>query len=133
VDDYAHHPTEIRATISAARTAYPGRRLVIAFQPHLFTRTRDFSTDFGAALATADVVLLADIYAAREDPLPGVTVALVVDAVKHAGGSVTWVGARDDLADALAANTRTGDVVLTVGAGDITITGPELLARLGGA
>jgi UDP-N-acetylmuramate--alanine ligase len=133
VDDYAHHPTEIRATISAARTAYPGRRLVIAFQPHLFTRTRDFSTDFGAALATADVVLLADIYAAREDPLPGVTVALVVDAVKHAGGSVTWVGAREGLADALAANTRAGDVVLTVGAGDVTKTGPELLARLGGA
>lgn len=133
VDDYAHHPTEIRATIAAARTAYPGRRLVVAFQPHLFTRTRDFSADFGSALAGADVVLLADIYAAREDPLPGVTVALVVDAVKHAGGSVAWVGARDGLADALAANTRAGDVVLTVGAGDITKTGPELLARLGGA
>jgi UDP-N-acetylmuramate--alanine ligase len=133
VDDYAHHPTEIRATISAARTAYPGRRLVVAFQPHLFTRTRDFCADFGAALATADVVLLTDIYAAREDPLPGVTVALVVDAVKQAGGSVVWTGTRDELAGALAANTRAGDVVLTVGAGDVTRTGPELLARLGGA
>lgn len=130
VDDYAHHPTEIRATVAAARTAYPGRRIVIAFQPHLFTRTRDFADEFGRALATADVILLADIYAAREDPIPGVTAALIVDAVRRAGAAVAWCGDRNDLAAALVTSVRPGDVVLTVGAGDVTNTGPELMAKL---
>jgi UDP-N-acetylmuramate--alanine ligase len=132
VDDYAHHPTEICATLAAARTAYHGRRLVIAFQPHLYTRTRDFADAFGAALSDADVILLAEIYAAREEAMPGVTSALVVDAVRRAGGSVEWAGDRSGLADALAATVRAGDVVLTVGAGDITKTGPELLVKLSG-
>ncbi|HKS06585.1 MAG TPA: UDP-N-acetylmuramate--L-alanine ligase [Gemmatimonadaceae bacterium] len=130
VDDYAHHPTEIRATIAAARTVYPGRRLVVAFQPHLFTRTRDFAGDFGAALAAADAVLLTEIYAAREEPIPGVSTDVVVDALRNAGGKTAWRGERGGLADALAAAVRPGDVVLTVGAGDITKTGPELLAKL---
>src|SRR5205823_12333529 len=76
VDDYAHHPTEIAATLAAARGAFPGRRIVVAFQPHLFSRTRDFAADFGRALAGADAVFLAEIYPAREQPIAGVTSTL---------------------------------------------------------
>jgi UDP-N-acetylmuramate--alanine ligase len=131
VDDYAHHPTEITATLDAARAAFPGRRLIAAFQPHLFTRTRDFADAFGSALARADLVFLAEIYPAREKPLPGVTSALVADALRKAGHVPEWVGERKELAQALAATAREGDVVLTLGAGDITLTGTELLQRLG--
>lgn len=130
VDDYAHHPTEIRATLAAARAAFPGRRIVIAFQPHLFSRTRDFAREFGAALAQADEIFLADIYPAREQPITGVSAALVEHAVAAAGGTVAWRGARAELSEVLARSVRGGDVVLTVGAGDITRTGPELMARL---
>jgi UDP-N-acetylmuramate--alanine ligase len=130
VDDYAHHPTEIRATLEAARSAYPGRRLVAAFQPHLFSRTRDFADDFGSALARADAVFLTEIYPAREQPIPGVTSQLIAHAVHEAGGAIVWRGERPALADALASAVRDGDVVLTIGAGDITRTGPELLDRL---
>jgi UDP-N-acetylmuramate--alanine ligase len=132
VDDYAHHPTEITATLEAARAAFPGRRLLAAFQPHLFTRTRDFADQFGRALAKADVVFLTDIYPARETPLPGITSALVADALTRAGNAPRWQGHRDALADAIAEVAQSGDVVLTLGAGDITRTGTELLQRLGG-
>ena len=131
VDDYAHHPTEIVATLAAARGAFPGRRLVAAFQPHLFSRTRDFATEFGAALAAADALYLAEIYPSREQPIPGVTATLIADAVSAAGGNLAWRGERTHLADALARDVREGDIVLTMGAGDITRTGPELLRRLG--
>ena len=132
VDDYAHHPTEIRATLAAARAAFPGHRVIAAFQPHLFSRTRDFADDFGRALAAADALYLTEIYPAREQPIPGVTADLVADTVRGAGGAVAWRGERVALADALAREVREGDVVLTIGAGDITRTGPELLARLRG-
>jgi UDP-N-acetylmuramate--alanine ligase len=131
VDDYAHHPTEIRATLAAARTAFPGRRIVAAFQPHLYSRTRDFAREFGEALAAADAVYVADIYPAREQPIPGVTAELITDSTRQAGGSVAWQGARGLLSAELARAVRGGDVVLTIGAGDITKTGPELLAALG--
>lgn len=130
VDDYAHHPTELAATLAAAREAFPGRRIVVAFQPHLFSRTRDFADEFGAALARADVIALADIYPAREQPLPGVTSKLIADAARRAGRGPAWEGPRSQAAEALAGLVRDGDVVFTVGAGDITKTGPELLARL---
>jgi UDP-N-acetylmuramate--alanine ligase len=130
VDDYAHHPTEIRATLAAARQAYPGRRLVAAFQPHLFSRTRDFAREFGEALADGDAVFLAEIYPAREQPIAGVTSTLVERELAGAGGSLAWRGERGAMADALAGFVRAGDVVLTIGAGDITRTGPELLERL---
>ena len=132
IDDYAHHPTEIRATLQAARAAYPGRRVIAAFQPHLFTRTRDFAGEFGDALAQADVVFLTEIYPAREQPIPGVTADLIEHAVRTAGGTIGWRGDRAALAEALAGAVRAKDVVLTIGAGDITQTGPELLARLRG-
>lgn len=127
IDDYAHHPTEIRATLQAARSAFPGRRVILAFQPHLFSRTRDFALEFGAALAGADLLFLTEIYAAREQPIPGVSSDLVARALRDLGQAPAWRGARGDLAAALARAVRPGDVVLTVGAGDITATGPELL------
>jgi UDP-N-acetylmuramate--alanine ligase len=133
IDDYAHHPTEIAATLAAARGAFPGRRVVVAFQPHLYSRTRDFAADFGSALAASDLLFLTEIYAAREQPIPGVTADLIVDAVKAAGGKLSWRGPRTELADALASSVREGDVVVVMGAGDITRTGPELLERIGGA
>ena len=131
VDDYAHHPTEIGATLAAARSAFPGRRIVAAFQPHLYSRTRDFASEFGTSLAGADAVFLTEIYPARERPIVGVSSSLVADAIRAAGGTLAWRGERTDLAAALAESLKAGDVVLTVGAGDITKTGPELLERLG--
>lgn len=131
IDDYAHNPGKLAAVLATARVAFPNRRLVVAFQPHLFTRTRDFAREFGQSLATADAVFLTEIYPAREQPIEGVTSSLVADAIAAAGGTLAWRGDRSRLADALAAAVRDGDVVLTVGAGDITKTGPELLARLG--
>ena len=131
VDDYAHNPGKVAAVLATARIAFPHRRLVVAFQPHLFTRTRDFAREFGASLAAADAVFLTEIYPAREQPIEGVTSSLVADALTSAGGTLAWRGDRKELADALAGAVRDGDVVLTVGAGDITKTGPELLDRLG--
>jgi UDP-N-acetylmuramate--alanine ligase len=130
VDDYAHHPTEIAATLEAARAAFPGRRLLVAFQPHLFTRTRDFADAFGEALSRADEVFLTEIYPAREQPIPGVTADLVAAGLRRRGRDASWRGERSALAGALAREAREGDVVLTLGAGDITKTGPELLQRL---
>jgi UDP-N-acetylmuramate--alanine ligase len=130
VDDYAHHPTEIIATLQAARASYPDRRIVAAFQPHLFSRTRDFAEAFGQALAKADSVFLAEIYPAREKPIAGVTSDLVAAALERAGRKADWQGPRNELASALSAFTRDGDVVITIGAGDITRTGPELRQQL---
>ena len=130
VDDYAHHPTEVRATIQAARAAAPERRLVIAFQPHLFSRTRDFAGAFAEALAGADVVLLCDIYPAREQPIAGVTSELIARPLEAAGRPATWRGTRADAAAQLAAVARQGDLIVTMGAGDVTSVGPEVLAIL---
>jgi UDP-N-acetylmuramate--alanine ligase len=130
VDDDAHHPTEITATLAAARAAYPGRRIIAAFQPHLYSRTRDFAREFGQALAAADAVFLTAIYPAREQPIAGVDAGLIATALVDGGGTLAWQGDRGQLADALAAEARDGDVLLTIGAGDITRTGPELLQRL---
>ncbi|HEY4218393.1 MAG TPA: UDP-N-acetylmuramate--L-alanine ligase [Gemmatimonadaceae bacterium] len=133
VDDYAHNPGKVAAVVATARIAYPNRRLIVAFQPHLFTRTRDFAREFGESLAGADAVFLTEIYPSREQPIAGVTSQLVADAIVRAGGTVAWRGERRDLAAALASAVQDGDLVLTVGAGDITKTGAELLARLGSA
>lgn len=132
IDDYAHHPTEIRATLAAARAAFPGRRIIAAFQPHLYSRTRDFASEFGIELAAADVLLLADIYPAREKPIEGVDSGLIARSARGAGRDPYWMGSRGLLADALAGVVHEGDVVLTMGAGDITRTGGELLQRLTG-
>ncbi|MHB8840027.1 MAG: UDP-N-acetylmuramate--L-alanine ligase [Gemmatimonadaceae bacterium] len=130
IDDYAHHPTEIRATLAAAREAFAGRRLVTCFQPHLFSRTRDFAREFGEALAATDALFLCDIYPAREQPMPGVTSQLIADHAARAGHAPTWMGPRSEAAEAMARFVQAGDVVITIGAGDITRTGPELSKRL---
>jgi UDP-N-acetylmuramate--alanine ligase len=128
VDDYAHHPTEVEATLVAARQAFPSRRLIVAFQPHLYSRTRDLQAEFAGALALADVVALCDIYGAREAPMDGVTSALIGDRLPRE--LLQWAGPRGEAASALHRIVRPGDVVLTMGAGDITRTGPELLEAL---
>ncbi len=131
IDDYAHHPTELVATLEAARQAEPGRRLVAVFQPHLFSRTREHGDAMGRALAEADLAVVTDIYPAREDPIPGVTGALVADAVQRAGGDVRYHATRDALVEALVTTVRPGDLLLTLGAGDITRVGPMVRDRLG--
>lgn len=132
VDDYAHHPTEIRATLAAARQAFPGRRLVAAFQPHLYSRTAAHGDAMGEALAQADLAVVTDVHPAREAPLPGVTGELVARAVERRGARVVYESARTALADRVAGLLVPGDVLLTLGAGDITRLGPELRARLEG-
>lgn len=130
VDDYAHHPTEVAATIAAARAAFPQRRLVVAFQPHLFSRTRDFADAFAHALVGADVCFLCDIYPAREQPIDGVTSALIADAMAASGRAPQWRGTRVACAEAIVAFARPGDVIITMGAGDITMVGPAVLSSL---
>jgi UDP-N-acetylmuramate--alanine ligase len=132
VDDYAHHPTEVTATLAAARQRFPGARLVAVFQPHLYSRTATHGAALGIALSLADLVVVTDVYAAREQPLPGVSGEVVVAAARRAGADVRWVPARGGLVDELSGLVRSGDVVVTLGAGDITAVGPELLARLRG-
>ena len=128
VDDYAHHPTEVAATIAAARHAFPSRRLIVVFQPHLYSRTRDLQEEFAVALSAADQLLLCDIYGAREVAIPSVTSALIGDRVRRE--VLRWTGPRAMVADVLRTKVRTGDVVIVMGAGDITKTGPELLRAL---
>ena len=123
-DDYAHHPTEVRALLAATRPLAGDGRLVVCFQPHLFSRTRDFAGDFGAALAAADEVIVLDVYPAREDPIPGVTGELVAEAARAAGAPVTYVADKGEAPGVLAGLLRPGDLALTVGAGDVTAVGP---------
>ena len=130
VDDYAHHPTEVAATLSAARQAFPGRRVVAVFQPHLYSRTALHGDALGRALAAADVVVVAPIYGAREQPLAGVTHHLVVRGATRAGAATVAVRDRAGLTTHVARAVREGDVVFTLGAGDVTKVGPELLGIL---
>ncbi|MCC6728926.1 MAG: UDP-N-acetylmuramate--L-alanine ligase [Chthonomonadales bacterium] len=129
VDDYAHHPAEIRATISAARTVFPGRRLVVVFQPHLYSRTRDFLDGFAEELSSADAVLVTGVYAARERPIEGLRVSDIVRGVGERSPSKTAIFLPDkhDAVGALAWVTRPGDVVLVMGAGDIREVGEEFV------
>jgi UDP-N-acetylmuramate--alanine ligase len=130
VDDYAHHPTEVTATLGAARSAFPRRRLVAVFQPHLYSRTRDFAAEFGRALAEADLVFLADVYAAREQPIPGVTGELLVEKVRAAGAEVRYLPDRDRLPEQVAEALRPGDVCITLGAGDLNLAARDILGLL---
>jgi UDP-N-acetylmuramate--alanine ligase len=135
-DDYAHHPTEVAAQIAAARGVLRSSsgtttgRLVVVFQPHLYSRTKDFYGAFGAALGGADLVVVLDVYGAREEPQPGVTGELIADAVPAGGASVLYHPDRASAAPFLAGVLRPGDVVITMGAGDVTAIGPELLTLL---
>jgi UDP-N-acetylmuramate--alanine ligase len=132
VDDYAHHPTEIRATLAAARTAFPYRRIIVAFQPHLYSRTRDFLDDFASELSQADVILVSDIYAAREDPIPGIHATGLVRKLAQTapGKSVIYAGGLAEVPDRLAWIARPGDVVFSMGAGDIRRAGETFVELL---
>src|SRR2546423_289668 len=133
VDDYAHHPTEVAATLAAARQAFPRHRVVAVFQPHLFSRTALHGEALGRALAAADVVVVAPIYAAREQPLAGVSAELVARGAARAGATTIAVAERAGLTERVVETVRAGDVVFTLGAGGITPGGPQLPARLGTA
>jgi UDP-N-acetylmuramate--alanine ligase len=131
VDDYGHHPTEVLATLAGARRAF-GRRLVVVFQPHRYTRTHDLKREFTTAFNDADVLFVSSVYAAGEEPIPGATGDALAEAIRaHGHRDVTYVDKRVDLPAAIAPRLREGDIVLTLGAGDITQVGPDLLALLG--
>jgi UDP-N-acetylmuramate--alanine ligase len=121
------------ATIAAARQRFPESRLVAVFQPHLYSRTQALGEEMGIALAAADLAVVTEIYPAREQPIAGVSGASVAQAVRRAGGRVAWIPERPALARHLADLVIEGDVVLTLGAGDITDVGRELLGQLTGA
>jgi UDP-N-acetylmuramate--alanine ligase len=126
IDDYGHHPTEVAATIAAARLY--GRRLVVAFQPHRYSRTRDLLADFAPSLAGADEVVLTDIYSAGESPLPGITAEKLLETFPRDPRACH--APRKILCDTLAARLQPGDLLLTLGAGDITQVSTEILTRL---
>jgi UDP-N-acetylmuramate--alanine ligase len=132
IDDYAHHPTEIDATLQAARGAYPDGRIIAAFQPHLYSRTRNLHREFGRALAAADVVWVCDVYPAREQPMEGVTGELVADAAAAAGATVHYRQSLTELFAALRGELRAGDVFIGMGAGDIDEMTHSLYAALAG-
>jgi UDP-N-acetylmuramate--alanine ligase len=131
VDDYAHHPSEVRATLQAA-TLDAHRRIIAVFQPHRYTRTQAMWRALGESLTAADLVVLMDVYASGEPPIPGVTGKLLVDAFAEAapGKRVVYLPRRSDVVPFLASEVREGDLVLTMGAGDITMVGDETMLRL---
>jgi UDP-N-acetylmuramate--alanine ligase len=130
-DDYSHHPTEVAAAIAAARERGP-RRVLVLFQPHLFSRTRHLAREFGRALATADAACVTDVYRAREEPIPGVSGKLIVDALAEGrpGMPIGWAPAVEQGAALVAGWARPGDLVLTMGAGDVDAAAATILERL---
>jgi UDP-N-acetylmuramate--alanine ligase len=128
LDSYAHHPTEVAADLRTARDIVAGGQVIAVFQPHLYSRTRIFAAEFGAALGLADEVVVLDVYAAREDPEPGVTGRLVADAVP--GGQARFLPDQAQTAPVIAGIAKPGDLVLTMGAGDVTLLGPQLVEAL---
>ena len=130
IDSYAHHPTEMTADLEAMRGAATDARLLVVFQPHLFSRTQELGTEMGQALALADASVVLDIYPAREDPVPGVTSALIIDAATAAGADVTAVHDKERVPEVVAGMAKPGDLVLTMGAGDVTDLGPRILDHL---
>lgn len=132
VDDYGHHPTEVKATLAAAKQGW-NRRLVVLFQPHRYTRTRDCMGDFAHAFDDADAVFMTEVYPAGEPPIPGVSGASLADTIKSAGHpSVTFIAQKETLPDQVFPFLKSGDLVLTMGAGDIWKAGTGILARLEG-
>jgi UDP-N-acetylmuramate--alanine ligase len=131
-DDYAHAPTKIAAQLRAARVVAGSGRLIVAFQPHLYSRTQAFGEELGTALGLADEVVVMAVYGAREDPIPGVTGAAVAAAVPLPAEQVRFEPSWSAVAPTLAATARPGDVIVTMGAGDVTMVGPEVLVELDG-
>ena len=131
VDDYAHHPTELRATLAAARTV-GAERIVVVVQPHRYSRTRVLGAELGRAAAAAELVVVSDVYGSGEAPVPGVSGHLVAEAAEAAGGTVLYAPTVPAVVDTLEQAVLPGDLVLTTGAGDVSQVGPLLLSRLGG-
>ncbi|WP_406174589.1 UDP-N-acetylmuramate--L-alanine ligase [Streptomyces sp. NBC_00996] len=130
IDSYAHHPTEMTADLEAMRAAAGDARILVVFQPHLFSRTQELGKEMGEALSLADASVVLDIYPAREDPIPGVTSELIIEAARAAGADVTPVHDKGEVPSVVAGMAKPGDLVLTMGAGDVTDLGPEILTRL---
>ncbi|MGW2488911.1 UDP-N-acetylmuramate--L-alanine ligase [Streptomyces sp. NPDC001606] len=130
IDSYAHHPTEMTADLEAMRAAAGDSRILVVFQPHLFSRTQELGKEMGQALALADASAVLDIYPAREDPIPGVTSELIIEAARAAGAEVTAVSDKAEIPEVIAGMAKPGDLVLTMGAGDVTDLGPLILDRL---
>ncbi|WP_431947428.1 UDP-N-acetylmuramate--L-alanine ligase [Actinacidiphila sp. bgisy167] len=130
IDSYAHHPTEMTADLQALREAVGDRRIIVVFQPHLFSRTQELGSEMGRALALADASVVLDIYPAREDPIPGITSDLIIAAAGAAGADVAAEHDKDAIPEVVAGMAKPGDLVLTMGAGDVTDLGPRILARL---
>ncbi|MFF3014138.1 UDP-N-acetylmuramate--L-alanine ligase [Streptomyces sp. NPDC057939] len=130
IDSYAHHPTEMTADLEAIRGAAGDSRILVVFQPHLFSRTQELGKEMGQALALADASVVLDIYPAREDPIPGITSEIIITAARAAGADVTAEHSKEAVADVIAGMAKPGDLVLTMGAGDVTDLGPQILARL---
>jgi UDP-N-acetylmuramate--alanine ligase len=134
VDDYGHHPTEIKATLSAARIGAPNRRIVVLFQPHRYSRTNDLMDEFASAFNNADVLFVTDIYAASEPPIDGVDAEVLTRRIKSYGHkNVEYIGALENAATALSEVVREGDLVITLGAGSVHRSGDQLLELLRGA
>jgi UDP-N-acetylmuramate--alanine ligase len=134
VDDYGHHPTEVAATLEAVRQGWPKRRLVLVFQPHRYSRTRDLLDDFGRALSECDVLLVTEVYAAGEEPIAGADGRAICRAVRSRGVvEPVFVESVDDLHDSLRAVLHDGDVVLTMGAGNLGQVAQDLKRRFAGA
>jgi len=132
VDDYGHHPTEIKAVLAAAKNAWEGRRLVVVFQPHRYTRTKALFDEFLNSFDDAGVLILTDIYAASEKEIKGVHSMNLCKGIKDNGhGNVTYLSGFKEIVDHLCAIVKPGDVVMTLGAGDVWKIGEELLGRLG--
>jgi len=126
IDDYGHHPTEIKATISAVKDGWPKRRLVVLFQPHRYSRTAHLYKEFGTSFGRADSAQILDIYSAGEKPIPGISSSLILESVRKNGGKAEMFKG----ADALVASLKPGDIVLTLGAGDVWKTGEEILKKI---
>lgn len=128
IDDYAHHPDEIRQSIASVRALYPGRKLTVAFQPHLYSRTRDFADQFAQALDAADEVVLVDLYPAREQPIPGISSKTILDRLKNENKTMI---SKEDFVDTM--KNRNFEILLTLGAGDLSLCVPHLAAAVSGS
>jgi UDP-N-acetylmuramate--alanine ligase len=134
IDDYGHHPTEILATLQAAKYSAGDRRTVVVFQPHRYTRTQELMDEFALAFNNADILYVLDIYAASEDPIEGITAEVLSENIRRYGHkNVTFIGPIESAADIVCKEVREGDLVITLGAGSVTRLSEEILEKLGNA
>ena len=130
IDDYAHHPSEIKATLNTAQKVY-NRRVIVVYQPHLYSRTRDFQNDFTRVLSLADKTLLVDIYPAREEPIEGISSKIIVEkAQEQSLGDFEYIGPKENAIDRISQIARPGDMIITMGAGSITLIKNKILDKL---